>query len=136
MTIETARRASLEFVCVFGQDALGPIANTDTKLLIYGLFQKGRVLAQDAVEKGDIKVSIALLKGPGALVGHHPIVPASVSRRRDRWAAFGSLSALPAPSGCPEQLHRPRAPLGAHVQAPVPAPSSAATEEAPTAMSE
>ena len=30
--------------------ALGPVANTDTKLLIYGLFQKGRVLAQDAVE--------------------------------------------------------------------------------------
>ena len=29
--------------------ALGPAANTDTKLLIYGLFQKGRVLAQDAV---------------------------------------------------------------------------------------
>ena len=29
--------------------ALGPGANTDTKLLIYGLFQKGRVLAQDAV---------------------------------------------------------------------------------------
>ncbi len=26
--------------------ALGPVANTDTKLLIYGLFQKGRVLAQ------------------------------------------------------------------------------------------
>ena len=24
-----------------------PFANTDTKLLIYGLFQKGRVLAQD-----------------------------------------------------------------------------------------
>ena len=31
--------------------ALGPGANTDTKLLIYGLFQKGRVLAQDAVHK-------------------------------------------------------------------------------------
>ena len=30
--------------------ALGPVANTDTKLLIYGLFQKGRVLAQDADE--------------------------------------------------------------------------------------
>ena len=30
--------------------ALGPIANTDTKLLIYGLFQKGRVLAQDGME--------------------------------------------------------------------------------------
>ena len=27
--------------------ALGPVANTDTKLLIYGLFQKDRVLAQD-----------------------------------------------------------------------------------------
>ena len=27
--------------------APGPVANTDTKLLIYGLFQKGRVLAQD-----------------------------------------------------------------------------------------
>ncbi len=26
---------------------LGPVANTDTKLLIYGLFQKGRILAQD-----------------------------------------------------------------------------------------
>ena len=30
--------------------ALGPVANTDTKLLIYGLFQKGRVLAQDGLE--------------------------------------------------------------------------------------
>ena len=29
--------------------ALGPVANADTKLLIYGLFQKGRVLAQDGV---------------------------------------------------------------------------------------
>ena len=29
--------------------ALGPVANTDTKLLIYGLFQKGRVLAQHGV---------------------------------------------------------------------------------------
>ena len=29
--------------------ALGPVANTDTKSLIYGLFQKGRVLAQDGV---------------------------------------------------------------------------------------
>ena len=31
--------------------ALGPVANTDTKLLIYGLFQKGRVLAQDGERK-------------------------------------------------------------------------------------
>ena len=29
--------------------AYGPVANTDTKLLIYGLFQKGRVLAQDGI---------------------------------------------------------------------------------------
>ena len=32
--------------------ALGPSANTDTKLLICGLFQKGRVLAQDGVRQG------------------------------------------------------------------------------------
>ena len=31
--------------------ALGPVANTDTKLLIYGLFRKGRVLAQDGFVK-------------------------------------------------------------------------------------
>ena len=31
--------------------ALGPVANKDTKLLIYGLFQKGRVLAQDGVNR-------------------------------------------------------------------------------------
>ena len=31
--------------------ALGPVANTDTKLLIYGLFQKGRVLAQDGNQR-------------------------------------------------------------------------------------
>ena len=35
--------------------ALGPVANTDTKLLIYGLFQKGRVLAQDALGPDDCK---------------------------------------------------------------------------------
>ena len=29
--------------------ALGTVANTDSKLLIYRLFQKGRVLAQDAL---------------------------------------------------------------------------------------
>ena len=33
--------------------ALGPVANTDTKLLIYRLFQKGRVLAQDDLSKGE-----------------------------------------------------------------------------------
>ena len=33
--------------------ALSPVANTDTKLLIYGLFQKGRVLAQDGMQVPD-----------------------------------------------------------------------------------
>ena len=37
--------------------ALGPVANTDTKLLIYGLFQKGRILAQDVVWSGAFRSS-------------------------------------------------------------------------------
>ena len=41
--------------------ALGPVANTDTKLLIYGLFQKGRVLAQD----GGVGPSITGYSGAG-----------------------------------------------------------------------
>ena len=35
--------------------ALGPVANTDFKLLIYGLFQKGRVLAQDGGLETDLR---------------------------------------------------------------------------------
>ena len=42
--------------------ALGPVANTDTKLLIYGLFQKGRVLAQDGMG--------SFWSGRPSLVGH------------------------------------------------------------------
>ena len=42
--------------------ALGPVANTDTKLLIYGLFQSGRVLAQDGV---------ASIVNPDAILGWH-----------------------------------------------------------------
>ena len=38
--------------------ALGPGANTDTKLLIYGLFQKGRVLAQDGIR--EVRSSIGM----------------------------------------------------------------------------
>ena len=44
--------------------ALGPGANTDTKLLIYGLFQKGRVLAQDAYCQPSLDTSHP--KRPGA----------------------------------------------------------------------
>ena len=40
--------------------AIGTGANTDTKLLIYGLFQKGRVLAQDGVDISPGSVSILL----------------------------------------------------------------------------
>ena len=39
----------LHDLVVCSRSALGTAANTDTKLLIYGLFQKGRVLAQDGV---------------------------------------------------------------------------------------
>ena len=44
-----------------GLRPFGPVANTDTKLLIYGLFQKSRVLAQDG---GNCKAQGAL--GPVA----------------------------------------------------------------------
>ena len=37
---------------VCSRSALGTAANTDTKLLIYRLFQKGRVLAQDGLATG------------------------------------------------------------------------------------
>ena len=36
--------------------ALGPVANTDAKLLIYQLFQKGRVLAQDAIAEEEYRL--------------------------------------------------------------------------------
>ena len=44
--------------------ALGPVANTDTKLLIYGLFQKGRVLAQDAVRRPRVRDVELIRNGP------------------------------------------------------------------------
>ena len=43
--------------------ALGPVANTDTNLLIYGLFQKGRVLAQDGVNRQQQDVIDYLARG-------------------------------------------------------------------------
>ena len=47
--------------------ALGPVANTDTKLLIYGLFQKGRVLAQDGIigDVDDLVAGIEHLESEG-----------------------------------------------------------------------
>ena len=49
--------------------ALGPVANTDTKLLIYGLFQKGRVLAQD----GSVDMTLPVVV-PIRWAGDTPIV--------------------------------------------------------------
>ena len=49
--------------------ALGPGANTDTKLLIYGLFQKGRVLAQDGVADGAVSSHPVSAKGILAILG-------------------------------------------------------------------
>ena len=44
--------------------ALGPVANTDTKLLIYGLFQKGRVLAQDGEGEGASRLNLSAAHVP------------------------------------------------------------------------
>ena len=51
--------------------ALGPVANTDTKLLIYGLFQKGRVLAQDGDQRTDYLFLGVQREFPVILVPHH-----------------------------------------------------------------
>ena len=59
--------------------ALGPVANTDTKPLIDGLFQKGRVLAQDGIE------SVNALIEECAKVDHWKI-----SNQRQRWLATPS----------------------------------------------
>ena len=64
--------------------ALGPVANTDTKLLIYGLFQKGRVLAQDGEEvitKHNVSGPLCpnLVNSPGMQEKYRPLGTASVS---------------------------------------------------------
>ena len=53
--------------------ALGPVANTDTNLLIYGLFQKGRVLAQDEVDGADETIETAGQQGHAVFIGKHRI---------------------------------------------------------------
>ena len=55
--------------------ALGPVANTDTKLLIYGLFQKSRILAQDG-RAGTFRIR----GGPGH----------ASETSRIRWALLGA----------------------------------------------
>ena len=59
------------------------VDNTDTKLLIYGLFQKGRVLAQDAIEN---------LNGTIRRVSRNVKRWKSLSMVR-RWTALGVVTA-------------------------------------------
>ena len=73
--------------------ALGPIANTDTKLLIYGLFQKGRVLAQDAGKGGTSAVQTARGgsgPGPSAATPYRPRILASLGEPSLRAPLLGS----------------------------------------------
>ena len=42
-----------------------PVANTETMLLVYGLFQKGRVLAQDGLEQHPNNEPGSCGRGPG-----------------------------------------------------------------------
>ena len=70
--------------------ALGSVANTDTKLLIYGLFQKGRVLAQDALQGTVFPVKRASVQAPGGeeRCGTHTLwhdVRSVEIRVRDTW---------------------------------------------------
>ena len=62
-----SRFATVDVVTTFLATAAvlfaGPVANTDTKLLIYGLFQKGRVLAQDGVNRQQQDVIDYLARG-------------------------------------------------------------------------
>ena len=68
--------------------ALGPGANTDTKLLIYGLFQKGRVLAQDGVHGYNTKRLMDL-------IGNIPPIEQEMNYYRSRespWACSRSIN--------------------------------------------
>ena len=49
------------------RSALGTVTNTNSKLLIYGLFQEGRVLAQDGVQQSPIDLTDAISAGGGGL---------------------------------------------------------------------
>ena len=86
--------------------ALGPVANTDTKLLIYGLFQKGRVLAQDAVgpsRRSDPDPTRTSRLGPRPCIGHRCVVladqgvPSEVCAEVEQLSksSFGRSSAPP-----------------------------------------
>ena len=62
---------ALEWMFTFGWNLRSrcPGIRTDTKLLIYGLFQKGRVLAQDGVADGAVSSHPVSAKGILAILG-------------------------------------------------------------------
>ena len=74
MTIETARRASLEFVCVFGQDGLTPEAES---IVLQDYFDYGGDKAPryyqvnaintaiEAIAKGDERILLVMATGTG-----------------------------------------------------------------------
>ena len=80
--------------------ALGPVANTDTKLLICGLFQEGRVLAQDG---GDISDR---LQESLRVVPMHPLEGGEldVLRTTPGPASTGHLGLVEADDGCSQSV--------------------------------
>ena len=68
--------------------ALGPVANTDTKLLIYGLFQRGRVLAQDEVRPFHSRTRwVSAETDPAGAAAPLPGVPFAMAARMRRVVA-------------------------------------------------
>ena len=83
--------------------ALGPAANTDTKLLIHGLFQKGRVLAQDGVRhhrSEDNTLGLDDCKAPRPLArSQTQTLSYTPKPRRVESPAMGKASAIPKVGG-------------------------------------
>ncbi len=76
--------------------ALGPVANTDTKLLVYGLFQKGRVLAQDGIVSS-LGISFMDMESVDALF--RPLLPhlgkkGTITQFQYVTAAWGSMAGV------------------------------------------
>ena len=82
--------------------ALGPVANTDTKLLIYGLFQKGQVLAQDgfisdAPDWTSTRNRLRLARAVSSLARH---VGSEAQRSQNVFTPSGSAAAAGAAVTC------------------------------------
>ncbi len=77
--------------------ALGTVANTDTKSLIYGLFQKGRVLAQDAISRAKQKdgfvseIVLTHFSDKATIICKKGLVPGSPSQLKCNFHAIREL---------------------------------------------